>query len=81
MSMSTAAYESDYVSVADAARMLDVAPITIRRRINAGELPATQLGGPGSAVRIPRRALEAWLWAEPNHRGELDAASGETTED
>ena len=46
-----------------AARTLDVAPITIRRKIEAGEIPAAQLGGPGSAVRIPRAALEAWLWS------------------
>ena len=64
--MSTAAHQGDYLSIADAARMLDVAPITIRRRIESGDIPATQLGGPGSAVRIPRRALEAWLWSEPS---------------
>ena len=64
--MATAVHESDYLSIADAARMLDVAPITIRRRIESGEIPAVQLGGPGSAVRIPRRALEAWLWSEPS---------------
>jgi excisionase family DNA binding protein len=64
--MSTAAYQGDYLSIADAARMLDVAPITIRRRIESGELPAVRLGRPGSAVRIPRAGLEAWLWSEPN---------------
>ena len=63
--MSTAAYQGDYLSIADAARMLDVAPITIRRRIESGELPAVRLGGPGSAVRISRAGLEAWLWSEP----------------
>jgi excisionase family DNA binding protein len=63
--MSTVEHESEamYLSVARAARMLDVAPITIRRKIEAGELPAVQLGGPGSALRIPREGLEAWLWA------------------
>jgi excisionase family DNA binding protein len=62
--MSTAAYESEYLSVAVAAELLGVSPITIRRRIEAGELPATQLGGPGSTIRIPRDALRAWLWSE-----------------
>jgi excisionase family DNA binding protein len=60
--MSTAAHEREYLSIAAAADLLDVAPITIRRRIDAGELPAVQLGGRGSAVRIPRRAFDAWLW-------------------
>ena len=64
--MGTAVYQGDYLSIADAARMLDVAPITIRRRIESGELPAVQLGGPGSALRIPRAGLDAWLWSTPN---------------
>jgi excisionase family DNA binding protein len=51
--MSTAAPEREYLSIAAAADLLDVAPITIRRRIESGELPAVQLGGPGSAIRIP----------------------------
>jgi excisionase family DNA binding protein len=63
--MNTAEHESEYLSVTDAARALDVAPITIRRKIETGELPAAQLGGPGSAVRIPRAGLEAWLWSAP----------------
>jgi excisionase family DNA binding protein len=67
--MSTVEHESEaiYLSVARAARMLDVAPITIRRKIETGELPATQLGGPGSAVRIPRQALDTWLWVSSRH--------------
>jgi excisionase family DNA binding protein len=67
--MSTAVHKSEFLSVADAARMLDVAPITIRRRIESGELPATQLGGPGSGIRIPRDALTTWLWATSETRG------------
>ena len=61
--------EMEYLSIRDAARLLDVAPITIRRKIEAGELPATQLGGPGSSIRIPRDALTAWLWATSETRG------------
>jgi excisionase family DNA binding protein len=45
--------------------MLDVSPTTIRRKIEAGELPAAQLGGPGSAIRIPSAGLDAWLWPGP----------------
>jgi excisionase family DNA binding protein len=60
--MSTAAYERDYLSVRQAAELLDVAPVTIRRKIVAGELPAVQLGGPGSSIRIDRAELEGWLY-------------------
>jgi excisionase family DNA binding protein len=63
------AHESDYLSVRAAAELLGVAPITIRRGIEAGELPATQLGGPGSSIRIPRDALTAWLWTTTTERG------------
>ena len=64
--MSTAVHESDYLSVRAAAELLGVAPITIRRRIESGALPATQLGGTGSSIRIPRSALDRWLWSRPN---------------
>jgi excisionase family DNA binding protein len=57
--MSTVARESAYLSVRDAARMLDVAPITIRRRIADGSLPSIQPGGYGHALRVPRVALDA----------------------
>jgi excisionase family DNA binding protein len=61
--MTTAVHESEYLSIRDAAELLGVSTITIRRKIETGELPATQLGGPGSSVRIPRSALHTWLWA------------------
>jgi excisionase family DNA binding protein len=59
---------TEYLSVEHAARLLDVAPVTIRRKISAGQLPAVQLGGPGSSIRIPRRALDLWLWSEGETR-------------
>ena len=61
--MTTATHENEYLSIGEVAHELRVSEGTVRRRIRAGELPATQLGGPGSAVRIPRAALDAWLWA------------------
>jgi excisionase family DNA binding protein len=54
--------EGEYLSVGQAADLLGVAPVTIRRKIEAGQLAATQLGGPGSAIRIARADLDAWLW-------------------
>jgi excisionase family DNA binding protein len=66
--MSTAVYESDYLSVREAAGMLNVSRITVRRKIAAGELLAVQLGGRGSSIRIPRDALNEWLYAEQENR-------------
>jgi excisionase family DNA binding protein len=63
--MHTIAHLDDYLSIREAAEMLKVSPITIRRRIEAGELSAVQLGGRGSSIRIPRAALEAWLNRHP----------------
>jgi excisionase family DNA binding protein len=54
-----------YLTVADVAAELACSEPTVRRRIRAGEIPAMRLGGPGSAVRIPRAGLQAWLWSEP----------------
>jgi excisionase family DNA binding protein len=56
---------SEYMSVAEVAMELGVSAPTVRRKVAEGELAAVQLGGPGSSIRIPRAALEAWLWAAP----------------
>lgn len=55
--------------------MLDVSQITVRRKIESGELRAVQLGGPGSSIRIPRQALERWPWG-----GEYMSARVDLTE-
>jgi excisionase family DNA binding protein len=51
-----------YLTVADVGAELACSEPTVRRRIRDGELLAVQLGRPGSAVRVPRAALEAWLY-------------------
>jgi excisionase family DNA binding protein len=56
-------HQREYLSVAEVAAELSCSEPTVRRRIRAGELPAVQLGGHGSGVRIPRAGLEAWLWS------------------
>jgi excisionase family DNA binding protein len=61
--MTTAAHESEYLSVAEVAMKLGVSSPTVRRKIESGELPATQLGGPGSSILIPAEGLRAWLWS------------------
>jgi excisionase family DNA binding protein len=53
-----------YLTVAEVAHELGCSEPTVRRRIRAGELLAVQLGGRGSPVRIPRQALEDWLYEE-----------------
>ena len=70
--LTTADHQREYLTVAEVAAELACSEPTVRRRIRAGELPAVQLGGQGSGVRIPRAGLEAWLWAggEETRRGE-----------
>jgi excisionase family DNA binding protein len=62
--LTTPDHQREYLTVADVAAVLSCSEPTVRRRIRGGELPAVQLGGPGSAVRVPRAALEAWLWID-----------------
>jgi excisionase family DNA binding protein len=62
---------SAYLTVGKVAAELHCSEPTVRRRIRDGELPAVQLGGPGSAVRVPRAGLEAWLYADPNTGGAM----------
>lgn len=51
----------DLVTVRDAAQRLAVSPLTIRRRIAAGKLPAVRLGGPGAPVRIRETDLQDYV--------------------
>jgi excisionase family DNA binding protein len=63
--MSTIATPRPLLTVPEAARRLRVSEKTIRRRIARGEIPAVQLGGPRSPVRIPEDELERWLFGNP----------------
>jgi excisionase family DNA binding protein len=38
---------------------------TVRRYIANGQIPALQLGGKGTPVRVPADELEAWLESGP----------------
>jgi excisionase family DNA binding protein len=51
-------HERSFLTIPETAAELRVSPATVRRRIKAGELPAYQPGGPGSAVRIERSVLD-----------------------
>jgi excisionase family DNA binding protein len=39
---------------------------TIERKVETGELPALQLGGPRTAIRVDVVELRAWLYGEPD---------------
>jgi excisionase family DNA binding protein len=53
--MQTIADERPYLRIGEVAKELGVSPDTIRRKIASGELPATQLGGPGFDGQGPAR--------------------------
>jgi excisionase family DNA binding protein len=63
--MSTSVPIRPLLRVSEAAELLDVSPKWVRRKIADGTIPALQLGGPGSAVRIDRDELVAWLKSSP----------------
>lgn len=50
-----------YLSIADAAELLDVSPRTIRRRIASGEIVAMRTSPERGHIRIPRAALLDYL--------------------
>ena len=54
-----------YVSMAEAAELLQVSARTIRRRVADGSLPANRLGdAPSSRVRLRVDELLAWVEGE-----------------
>jgi excisionase family DNA binding protein len=59
--MSTAILERHLLSLREVAARLHYSERTIRRLIEQHGLPALQLSGPGSAIRIPADELEDWL--------------------
>ena len=58
------------LTVPEVAARLRVSPRTIRRRIEAGELPAVHLGGPGFPLRLDPLELERWLKAQTHEATE-----------
>jgi len=49
----------------EVASTLGLSRRTVERRVKAGEIPALQLGGPRTAIRVPVDELDAWLESEP----------------
>lgn len=57
--------ERRFLQVKEVAALLDLHPVTVRRKILRGEIPAYRLGPKGAAVRVDRRELDEWLHANP----------------
>ena len=78
-----------WLTVRETAALIRVSEDTVRRAIASGELPAVQLGGRGSSIRIDEAELECWLFAgspvalgaaalvHRRPRGELGGEEGE----
>ena len=66
--MSTLEY-TRLLMISETAERLKVSTVTVRRLIRRGELPAVQLGGKGSAVRVAEAELNHWLYANPQREG------------
>jgi excisionase family DNA binding protein len=57
-------HESSLLTVKEAAAKLGLHPMTVRKMIRQQRLPAVQLGGPGTSVRIPSDELAEWLYGQ-----------------
>jgi excisionase family DNA binding protein len=65
------AYATDrWLTVEQVAARLQVSKGTIYRLISNGQLPAVQLAGPRSTLRISQRELEEWLFGGSRTSGE-----------
>jgi excisionase family DNA binding protein len=61
--MSSSVQERPLLTLPQVARHLQVSEKTVRRLIGRG-LPAVQLGGPGTSVRVDADELRRWLFDE-----------------
>jgi excisionase family DNA binding protein len=53
--------QRDYLTVSEVAKLLKIAPITVRSSIQKGHMPAEQPAGPGGFFRIPVEPFEQYL--------------------
>ncbi len=54
------------LTIKEVASILGLHAASVRTKIRRGELPAVQLGGAGSAIRVDRRELDGWIYANPD---------------
>jgi excisionase family DNA binding protein len=71
--MTTVAHTRVLLTVKEVAARLRLHPMTVRRLIRAGVLPAVQLGGKGHAVRVPEAELAGWLAKHRTRRSRTGA--------
>jgi excisionase family DNA binding protein len=60
--MLTSADRRVLLTVKETAARLGLHPMTVRRKIERGEIPAVRLGHKGASIRIDEAELEAWLY-------------------
>ena len=61
----TATDQRPLLTVREVMARLDQSEAAVRRHLRAGRLPAVQLGGPGSAIRVPEDELERFIYGDP----------------
>jgi excisionase family DNA binding protein len=62
--MLTQAERGELLTVKEVAARLRVHPMTVRRMIADGRIPAVRFGGPRSAIRVDECELAQWLYDE-----------------
>jgi excisionase family DNA binding protein len=87
--MATTETPARLLTVPETAERLRLSRQSVYRAIASGRLPAVQLGGPGTPLRVDEHELEAWLYGpgasppfgalEPAERGEPSAIEEEST--
>jgi len=50
-----------YLKPVDVGELLNLSRSAVYRKIHEGQIPSVQIGGPGSAVRVPADRLNAVL--------------------
>jgi excisionase family DNA binding protein len=69
MQMQSAERNDLLLTVEQVAARLQISKPTVYRLIANGQLPALQLAGPGSTLRISERELHEWLFGASGRNG------------
>lgn len=62
--MSVSDVQRRLLTLDEVAQRLGVSRRTVERHVAAGEIPALQLGGPRTAIRVDEQELDDWLCSE-----------------
>jgi excisionase family DNA binding protein len=55
---------TDLMTVAEAAKLANVAPVTVYRRIHEGQIEAIRVGDGRGPIRVPREPFVRWLYGD-----------------